>query len=44
LGSALAFVQTLPAGVYVAMNGRCFPAAHVQKNKLTGVFEDTGID
>lgn len=25
LGSALAFAQSLPPGVYVAMNGRCFP-------------------
>src|SRR5690242_9626880 len=25
LGTALAFAQTLTAGVYVAMNGRCFP-------------------
>jgi L-asparaginase len=41
LGSALAFVQTLPAGVYVAMNGRCFAAAKVQKNKKTGIFEET---
>src|SRR6059058_4625011 len=40
LGSALAFVQTLPTGVYVAMNGRCFNAANVRKNKLTGVFEE----
>ncbi len=40
LGSALAFVQTLPAGVYVAMNGRCFPAGRVFKNKQTGIFEE----
>jgi len=39
LGSALSFVQTLPAGVYVAMNGRCFDWDHVRKNKETGVFE-----
>lgn len=39
LGSALAFVQTLPAGVYVAMNGRFFNAHHVLKNKQTGFFE-----
>jgi L-asparaginase len=42
LGSALAFVQTLPAGVYVAMNGRSFPAARVRKNRETGVFESAG--
>jgi len=41
LGSALAFVQTLPPGVYVAMNGRCFAAARVYKNKQTGIFEET---
>jgi len=38
LGSALAFAQTLPAGVYVAMNGRCFPAQLVEKNRATGMF------
>ena len=30
LGSALAFVQSLPAGVYVAMNGRYFEAGKVK--------------
>jgi L-asparaginase len=40
LGSALAFVQALPHGVYVAMNGRCFAAARVRKNKQTGIFEE----
>lgn len=39
LGSALAFAQTLPAGVYVAMNGRYFKAGQVRKNRETGVFE-----
>jgi L-asparaginase len=39
LGSALAFVQTLPHGVYVAMNGRYFPAVSVHKNRETGTFE-----
>jgi len=39
LGSALAFVQTLPPGVYIAMNGRWFPADGVRKNRETGVFE-----
>lgn len=41
LGSALAFVQTLPPGVYVAMNGCCFPAERVRKNRQTGFFEET---
>ena len=40
LGSALSFVQALPAGVYVAMNGRCFPWDNVRKNKVEGVFEE----
>jgi len=39
LGSALSFVQVLPAGVYVAMNGRCFTWDHVRKNRDTGTFE-----
>ena len=39
LGSALAFSQALPPGVYVAMNGRCFAAGTVRKNRQTGVFE-----
>jgi L-asparaginase len=41
LGSALAFVQSLPAGVYVAMNGRVFPWHAVRKNRDKGVFEAT---
>ena len=40
LGSALAFAQTLPAGVYVAMNGRYFQWDSVRKNKKTGKFEE----
>ena len=40
LGSALAFAQTLPVGVYVAMNGRYFTADNVRKNKQTGMFEE----
>jgi L-asparaginase len=40
LGSALAFAQSLPAGVYVAMNGRYFNADNVRKNKQTGMFEE----
>jgi L-asparaginase len=39
LGSALAFVQTLPHGVYVAMNGRFFDWDKVRKNRQTGMFE-----
>ncbi len=40
LGSALAFVQTLPPGVYVAMNGRSFSWDNVKKNTKTGFFEE----
>lgn len=40
LGSALAFVQTLPNGVYVSMNGRCFAWDNVRKNKSIGEFEE----
>jgi L-asparaginase len=39
LGSAFAFVQTLPHGVYIAMNGRCFRWDNVRKNRDRGVFE-----
>lgn len=40
LGSALSFVQVLPPGVYIAMNGRAFAWNRVRKNTRTGVFED----
>jgi L-asparaginase len=39
LGSALSFVQILPGGVYIAMNGRYFQWDQVRKNRETGVFE-----
>ncbi len=39
LGSALSFVQALPPGVFIAMNGRCFEWDKVRKNRDTGVFE-----
>jgi L-asparaginase len=39
LGTALGFVQTLPPGVYVAMNGRYFPWNGVRKNREKGIFE-----
>jgi len=39
LGNALAFVQALPKGVYIAMNGRYFRPDNVRKNKSTGFFE-----
>jgi L-asparaginase len=40
LGSALAFVQTLPHSVYIAMNGKYFQWNNVRKNKQTGQFEE----
>jgi L-asparaginase len=40
LGSALAFIQTLPNGVYIAMNGRCFKWDNVKKDKKTGEFKE----
>lgn len=40
LGSAMAFVQSLPHGVYVAMNGRYFRWDRCRKNRQTGVFEE----
>lgn len=39
LGGALTAVQALPAGVYVAMNGRIFAWDNVRKNRDTGIFE-----
>jgi L-asparaginase len=43
LGSALAFAQSLPPGVYVAMNGRYFHWNNVRKNKETGNFEEIKV-
>ncbi len=40
LGSALAFAQVLPPGVYVVMNGRYFNWDNVRKNRQTGNFEE----
>jgi L-asparaginase len=40
LGAALAFAQTLPHGVYVAMNGRYYDWNKVKKNRKTGYFEE----
>ena len=44
LGSALAFVQVLPPGVYVVMNGRYFHWNKVRKNRQTGTFEETDTE
>ncbi len=40
MGSALAFAQSLPHGVYIAMNGRYFMWDNVRKNRDAGVFEE----
>jgi L-asparaginase len=40
LGSALSFVQVLPPGVYVAMNGQHFTWDSVRKNIASGCFEE----
>ena len=39
LGSSLAFVQTLPVGVYISMNGKYFSWNNVRKNTNMGEFE-----
>lgn len=39
LGSSLGFVQSLPHGVYVTMNGMCFKHDNVKKNRKLGIFE-----
>lgn len=41
LGSAVAYAQTLPVGVYVVMNGKYHKWNEVVKNKKTGFFEET---
>jgi L-asparaginase len=40
VGCAIAAVQTLPPGVYIAMNGRVYPADRVRKNYETRRFEE----
>jgi L-asparaginase len=40
LGSSLAFVQALPPGIYVSMNGKYFPWDKVKKDKGIGEFVD----
>lgn len=39
LGSALAFSQSLPKGVYVVMNGKAFNWNNVTKDRQTGEFK-----
>lgn len=40
MGCAIGFVQALPPGVYVAMNGRVFNWDNVRKNRKRGEFEE----
>lgn len=40
LGAAIAFVQTLPKGVYIAMNGKYFNWDNCRKNTKIGEFEE----
>lgn len=40
IGFALGAVQSLPAGVYICMNGNVFPVGQVCKNRKAGRFEE----
>jgi L-asparaginase len=40
VGCAIAAAQTLPPGVYIAMNGRVYPADKVKKNYAARRFEE----
>jgi L-asparaginase len=39
LGSSLSFLQILPHGIYIAMNGNIFNWDNVKKNKKLGLFQ-----
>jgi L-asparaginase len=41
VGVAVGAVQSLPDGVYIAMNGRIFDPARTRKNRERGIFEAT---
>ena len=41
IARALAYVQTMPHGANIAMNGRVFNYDRVTKNSETGIFEET---
>jgi L-asparaginase len=43
LGCAVMASQLVEAGVYIAMNGRCFPWSKVKKNRALGVFEGEAL-
>jgi len=40
IGCALGAVQSLPAGIYIAMNGKIFTADNVRKNRKENRFEE----
>ena len=40
LGTAIAYAQASPSGVYVAMNGQAFAAGRVHKDRAAGIFHD----
>ena len=40
LGTAIGAVQSLPPGVYLAMNGRIFDPDRARKDRARGTFED----
>jgi L-asparaginase len=40
IGTAIGAVQSLPPGVYIAMNGRIFRPDRVRKNVAAGCFEE----
>ena len=39
LGQSIAYAKAMPPGVYIAMNGHCFPCDNVRKNRSIGKFE-----
>ncbi|WP_263769413.1 asparaginase [Propionivibrio soli] len=43
LGSAITASQLVAAGVYIVMNGCCFPWNKVRKNRTLGVFEGEAL-
>lgn len=43
LGAAVMATQLVPPGVYIAMNGRCYPWNQVKKNRAAGVFEGSPL-
>ena len=40
MGGAISYVQALPKGIYISMNGQIFDWRNVRKNKKLGIFEE----